>query len=97
MKLMFFSIAIFYWKDNNNNHNISFIYNRLYTCYCVCMVFATSALRYVTPASRYQSRSSMYIQGLIPWNTTKLAKAVQIDNDTVACISDITIREYSLW
>ena len=34
----------------------------------VGMVAVTSVLRYVTSASRYQSRSSMYIRGLIPRN-----------------------------
>ena len=42
------------------------------------MVSITSALRYVTSAPRYQSRSSMYIRGLILWNSTKLADAVPI-------------------
>ena len=35
------------------------------TCYCVNMVSVTSASRY---HPRYQSRSSMYIRGLIPRN-----------------------------
>ena len=34
--------------------------------YCVGMVSAPSASRYVTSALRYQSRSSMHIPGLIP-------------------------------
>ena len=38
----------------------------------------TSASRYVTSVSRYQSRSSMYMQGLIPWNSTELAMAVLV-------------------
>ena len=38
----------------------------------------TSVSRYVTKASRYQSRSSMYIRGLIPRNSTALAEAVLI-------------------
>ena len=48
--------------------------------YCVGMIFVATASRYVTPASRYQSRSSMYIQGLIPQNSTEIhvAKAVPI-------------------
>ena len=56
--------------------NINFIYNRLFccnhTCDCVNMVPVTSSSRYITSAShyhtRYQSRSSMYIRGLIPRN-----------------------------
>ena len=41
------------------------------------MISVTSASRYVKLASRYQSRSSMYIHGLIPLNSTELAEAVQ--------------------
>ena len=47
------------------------------------MVSVTSASRYITTAScynpRYQSRSSMYIRGLIPRNFAELAEAVPID------------------
>ena len=43
------------------------------------MVSVTSASRYITSASRYhpryQSRSSMYIHGLIPRNFAELAEA----------------------
>ena len=46
------------------------------------MVSVTSASRYVTSASRYHSRSSMYIRGLIPRNSTGLAKAVPIGMGT---------------
>ena len=42
----------------------------------------TSASCYITPASRYhpryQSRSLMYIRGLIPGNFAELAEAVSI-------------------
>ena len=42
-----------------------------------------SALRYITSAlryhPRYQSRSSMYIHGLIPWHFAELEEAVPID------------------
>ena len=52
-------------------------------CYCVNMVSVTPASRYITSASRYhprfQSRSSMYIRGLIPWNFAELAEAVLIE------------------
>ena len=62
-----------------------------HSCYCVNMVsvtpvtlYITSVSRYITPASRYhpryQSRSSMYIRGLIPWNFAELAEAVPIGN-----------------
>ena len=51
-----------------------------HTCYCVSMVSVTSTSRYITSASchhpRYQSRSSMYIRGLIPQNSAELAEAV---------------------
>ena len=69
---------------------INFIYNRLFccnhTCYCVSMVSVTPALRYVMSVSRYQSRSSMYIRGLIPWNSTEFTEAVQIANKIVVCL-----------
>ena len=42
------------------------------------MVSVTSASRYVTSVSHYQSRCLMYIQGLIPRNFTELAEAVPI-------------------
>ena len=46
------------------------------------MVSVTSASRYITSVSRYypryQSRSSMYIRGLIPRNVKELAEAVPI-------------------
>ena len=85
MKFMYFSIekhklnAIVFEKHDS-------IYNRLFccnhTCYCVNMVSVTSAPRYITSASRYhpryQSRSSMYIRGLIPLNFAELAEAVLI-------------------
>ena len=47
------------------------------------MVSVTSASRYITSAThyhpRYQSRSSMYIRGLIPRNFAELAETVQIE------------------
>ena len=54
-----------------------------HVCYCVDMVFVTSASRYMTSASRYhpryQSRSSMYIHGLIPRKFAELDEAVPIE------------------
>ena len=51
------------------------------------MVSVTSAFRYVTTASHYdlrcQSRSSMYIRGLIPRNFAVLAEAVPIGSKAV--------------
>ena len=53
-----------------------------HTCYCINMVSVTSASHYIMTASRYhpiyQSRSSMYISGLIPRNFAELAEAVPI-------------------
>ena len=47
------------------------------------MTSVRSASRYITSASRYhpryQSRSSMYIRGLIPRNFAELVEAVPID------------------
>ena len=82
MKFMYFSIKyrnsdIFIEK--NNTH---FIYNPLFwcnhTCYYVGMVSVTSALHYVAEASRYQSRSSMYTQGLIPWKSRNWQRQFQL-------------------
>ena len=42
------------------------------------MVYVTSASRYVTSVSRYQSRSSMYVRGLIPQNSVEFAEVVPI-------------------
>ena len=49
------------------------------TIYCIGMVSVTSASRYLTSTSRYQSRPSMYIRGLIPRNSMELAEAVPIE------------------
>ena len=60
--------------------NSLFCFN--HTCYCVNMVSVTSAPHYITSVSlyyqRYQSRSSMYIRGLIPQNFAELAETVPI-------------------
>ena len=53
------------------------------------MVSVTSASRNVTSASHYQTGSSMYIQGLIPQNSTALAEAVPI----VIILCNLRIRE----
>ena len=54
------------------------------------MVSVTSALRYITSASRYhpryQSRSSVYIRGLIPWNFAELGEAVPIGHVAVGVL-----------
>ena len=59
------------------------------------MVSVTPASRYITSSSRYhpgyQSRSSMYIRGLIPWNFAELGKEVSIIQycQVVGFISDV--------
>ena len=77
-KFMYFSIK-YHYSDILLKH-INFIYNRLFfcnhTCYCVGKVSVTPVSRYVTSASRNQSRSSMHIRGLIPRKSTELAEAV---------------------
>ena len=66
----------------NHKLHLSRLFCFNHTCYGVNMVSVTSASRYITSASRYhpryQSRSSMYIRGLIPRNFAELAEAVTI-------------------
>ena len=84
MKCMFFQLNI-YSDILLKKHKL--LLSRLFCCnhifYCVKMVSVTSASRYITSAShyhpRYQSRSSMYIRGLIPRNFAELAEAVPIE------------------
>ena len=59
---------------------INFIYNRLFCCSPTGMVSVTPTSRYVTSALRYQSRSSMFIRGLIPRYSTELSDAVLINH-----------------
>ena len=85
MMLMFFSIKYRYSDILLKKHklHLSDLFCFIHPCYCVNIVHVTSALRYKTLASRYhpryQSRSSMYIRGLIPRNFAELAEAVPID------------------
>ena len=83
------NIAIFYWKKNPHKLHLSRLFYCNHTCYCVNMVPAMSASRCVMSASRYdpryQSRSSMYIRGLIPRNFAELAEAVPIDSMRSGC------------
>ena len=82
MKFMYFSIK--YRYSDILLKKTSTLLCCDHTCYCVNMVSVTSAARYITSAShnmyhpRYQSRSSMYIFGLIPQKFAKLAEAVLI-------------------
>ena len=84
MKFMFFSIKYRYSDILLKRHklHLSCLFYCNNTCYCVIMVSVTSASLYKTSASRYhpryQSRSSMYIRGLIPRNFAELAEAVPI-------------------
>ena len=59
------------------------------------MVSVMPASRYVTSASRYQSKSSMYIQGLIPCSSTELAEAVPIVR--MRTIGDCVRTSWSSW
>ena len=83
---MYFSIKYRYSDIllKKKHNNIDFIYYHSFwcnhTCYCVCMAFVTSASRYVTSASHYQSRTTMYIRGLISRTSRELAEAVPIDS-----------------
>ena len=78
---VFFNSDILLKKKHKLNLRRLFCCN--HTCYCVNMVSVTSASRYITSASRYhpryQSRSSMYIRGLITRNFAELAEAVPIE------------------
>ena len=56
------------------------------------MVSLTLALRYVTSASRYQSRSTMHIRGLILRNSTELAEAVPVTKLGVGLHLSFTFR-----
>ena len=84
-EVMFFSIKYCYTDIllKKLKLHLSHLFCCSHACYFVNMVSATSVSRYITPASRYhpryQSRSSMYIRGLIPQNLAELAKAVPIE------------------
>ena len=90
MKFMFFSIEYRYSDILLKKHklHLSCLFCCNHTCYCVNMVSVTSVSCYLTSAShyhpRYQSRSSMYIRGLIPRNFAELAEAVPIACDACA-------------
>ena len=77
--VFFFFFSIKYHKHKLHLRRLFCCNN---TCYCVKMVSVTLASRYITSASRYhpryQSRSSMYIRGLIPRNFAELTEAVPI-------------------
>ena len=86
MIFMYFSIKYRYNSDillKKHKLHLNRLLGCNHTCYCVNMVSVTSASRYITSAScyhpRYQSRSSMYIRGLIPRNFAELAEVVPIN------------------
>ena len=64
--------------------------------YCVGMVYVTSASCYVTSVLRYQSRSSMFIRGLIPMNSTELAEAVPFSLIQVDCEKKSHLYSHSI-
>ena len=67
MKFMYFSIK--------------YRYKLISVCFAaiiLVIVLAWFLSRYVTSVSHYQSRSLMYIQGLIPRKSTELAEAAPI-------------------
>ena len=99
MKFMYSSIKYSY--SDILFKNINFIYNRLFccnhTCSCACIVSVAPASGYVTSTSRYQSRSSMYIWGLITQNWTrqfplkprykhKTYKRISVDNSVLLTV-----------
>ena len=80
MKFMYVSIKYRY-SDILLKKNT--LYNRLFCCNYTCYFVGihgsvASASRFLTSVSRYQSRSSMYIRGLIPRTSTELVEAVPI-------------------
>ena len=83
MKFMFFNkISLYRYFIEKHKLHLSHLFCCNQTCYCVNMVSVTSPSRYLTSVSRYhlpyQSRSLMYIRGLIPQNFAELAEAVPI-------------------
>ena len=95
MKFVYLSIK--YRINILRKKNINFISNRLYLLqshffYCVGIVSVTPASRYVTSASRYQSRSSMYIRGLIPRNSTEKDEAVSIGILSTHSLDCLTVQ-----
>ena len=60
-------------RKNPHYFHLSRLFCCNHTCHCVNMVSVTSVSRYISSASRYhsryQSRYSMYIRGLIPRNS----------------------------
>ena len=93
MKCMYCSIKFCYSDILLKKKSINFIYNHLFccnhTCYCVNMFFVMPASCYITSASRFQSRSSMYIRGLIPRNFAELTEAVPIVGGGVARVRSL--------
>ena len=79
MFVCFFSIK---YRHSDLKLRLSRLFCCNITCYCVNMVSVVSVPRFITSAlryhPRYQSRSSMYIRGLIPRNFVDLAEAVPI-------------------
>ena len=83
MKFLYVSIKYRYSRSFCCNH----------TCYCVGIVTVTIASRYVTSASRCQSRSSMCIRGLIPRNWTRQFRLVGTSAQTRLGLRCSTMQE----
>ena len=85
-----------YFIEKEHNLHSSRLFGCNQTCYCVNMASVTSASRSITSASRYhpsnQSRSSMYIRGLIPGNFAELAEAVPIAS---SMLKDVALAFHS--
>ena len=98
MKFIFFSIKYCYSDillKKKHKFHFSHLFCCNHTCYCVNMVSVISASCYITSAShyhpRYQSRSSMYIRGLIPGNFAELTEAVPIELGIMCLLSSAKI------
>ena len=91
--------AIFHRKKHKLHLSRLFCCN--HTCYCVNVASVTPASRYITSASRfllrYQSRSSMYIRGLIPRNSAKLARQFRLGAMVWSVISTLSYLRYCLF
>ena len=99
MKFMYFSIKYRHSDILLKKHllHLSCLFCCNHTCYCINTMSVTSASRYITSASRYhpryQSRSSMYIRGLIQRYFAELADAVPIV--VLCCKSSRSWKEYN--
>ena len=102
MKFMyFFNIYSDIFMIEKKNIKFKFIYNCLFCCnhtwYCVGMVSVTSESRYVTTVSRYQSRSAMYIRGLILGNWQRQFRLLYKRSVTYTeCVGTLTATNFGV-